>query len=169
MAHPTEPPRPTVCVESSWPSHSNEVILSPISLPNHTFTGQAKSSKQLISIVQILLPETDNCPSWISGRERMNVENISWSISTKEWCWPGGGHQSNAHPTKPMRPTFYMLRKGIQIFRVNTILCISWEIHFIFWHTSCLINLLIPSRMRIQLSHRACRFIVYFVFFSHMH
>ena len=36
-------------------------------------------------------PETDNCPSWISGRERMTVENISWSISMKEhyplWTW----------------------------------------------------------------------------------
>ena len=38
------------------------------------------------SIVHILSPETDNCPSWISGRERMTVENISWSISMKE-CW----------------------------------------------------------------------------------
>ena len=36
--------------------------------------------------MHILLPETDNCPSWISGRERMTVENISWSISTKECC-----------------------------------------------------------------------------------
>ena len=45
----------------------------------------------LTSIVHILSPETDNCPSWISGRERMTVENISWSISTKECCqsWRG--------------------------------------------------------------------------------
>ena len=34
--------------------------------------------------MHILPPETDNCPSWICGRERMTVENISWSISTKE-------------------------------------------------------------------------------------
>ena len=33
-------------------------------------------------------PETDNCPSWISGRERMTVENISWSISIKVCCRP---------------------------------------------------------------------------------
>ena len=38
-----------------------------------------------------LLPETHNCPSWISGRERMTVENISWSISTKECCQPREG------------------------------------------------------------------------------
>ena len=47
-----------------------------------------KSSKRLTSIVHILSPETDNCLSWISGRERMTVENISWSISTKECCRP---------------------------------------------------------------------------------
>ena len=41
--------------------------------------------------MHILLPETDNCPSWISGRERMTVENISWSISTKECCRPRWG------------------------------------------------------------------------------
>ena len=41
--------------------------------------------------MQILSPETDNCPSWISGRERMTVENISWSISTKECCRPRRG------------------------------------------------------------------------------
>ena len=42
------------------------------------------------SIVQILSPETDNCPSWISGRERITVENISWTIPTKECCRPLG-------------------------------------------------------------------------------
>ena len=34
----------------------------------------------------MLSPETDNCPSWINGWERMTVENISWSISTKKCC-----------------------------------------------------------------------------------
>ena len=32
-----------------------------------------------------------NCPSWISGRERMTIENISWSVSTKEYCQPPWG------------------------------------------------------------------------------
>ena len=32
-----------------------------VSLPFHTFTGQAWSSKWLTSIVHILLSETDNC------------------------------------------------------------------------------------------------------------
>ena len=41
--------------------------------------------------MHILSPKTDNCPSWISGRERMTVENISWSVSTKECCRPRRG------------------------------------------------------------------------------
>ena len=41
--------------------------------------------------MHILSLETDNCPSWISGRKRMTVENISWSISTKECCRPRRG------------------------------------------------------------------------------
>ena len=83
-----------VCVEVLRPSQPNGVMSSAVSLPNHTFTGQALSSKRLTSIVHILSPETDNCPSWISGRERMTVENISWSISTKECCRPRRGLNS---------------------------------------------------------------------------
>ena len=52
-----------VCVEVLRPSQPNGIMSSAISLPNHTFTGQALSSKWLTSIVHILLPEIDNCPS----------------------------------------------------------------------------------------------------------
>ena len=45
--------------------------------------------------MNILSPDTDNCPSWISEREEMTVENISWSISTKECCRPSGGRTRN--------------------------------------------------------------------------
>ena len=69
------------------------------------------NSKRLTSIVHVLSPETDNCPSWISGRERMTIENISRSISTKECCRPQRGSnprppglQLNPHPTEPPRP-----------------------------------------------------------------
>ena len=75
-----------VCVEVLRPSQPNGV-----SLPNHTFTGQAKFSTVLTNIVHILSPETDNFPSWISGRERMTIENISRSISIKECCRPWRG------------------------------------------------------------------------------
>ena len=72
------------------------------------------SPLSLTSIVHILSPETDNCPSWISGRERMTVENISLSISTKECCRPRQGWTCNllvssrtAHPTEPPRSADY--------------------------------------------------------------
>ena len=35
-----------VCVEVLWPSQHSRVMLSMVSLPNHTFTGQVKSSRR---------------------------------------------------------------------------------------------------------------------------
>ena len=61
--------------------------------------GRLSPLSGLTSIVHILSPETDYCPSWISGRERMTVENISWSISTKECCRPRQG--LNPRPPGP--------------------------------------------------------------------
>ena len=59
----------------------------------------------LTSTVHILLPETDNCPSWIKERERMTVKNISWSnlhkrmLSTRRVLNPQPpDHQSEVHP-----------------------------------------------------------------------
>ena len=46
-----------VCVEVLRPSQPNKVMSSAVSLPNHTSTGQAYSSKWLTSIVHILSPE----------------------------------------------------------------------------------------------------------------
>ena len=40
----------------------------------------------------MLSQETDYCPPWISEREIMTVENISWLIFTKEFC---GGRTCN--------------------------------------------------------------------------
>ena len=64
----------------------------------------------LAVLVHILFPETDSCLSWISGRERMTVGNISWSISMKECCrtlWKSNpqhpDHQSDTYPTEPLR------------------------------------------------------------------
>ena len=132
-----------VCVEVLQPSQPNGVMSSVVSLPNHTFTGQAKSSKLLTSIVHILLSETDDCPSWISGRERMTVENISWSIFMKEYCRPRRGWnprppglQLDAHPTEPPRPADLDLhcfqRQGISWFcksRINHLKRVTYFIH----------------------------------------
>ena len=99
-----------VCVEVLWPSQPNVVMSSMVNLPNHTFTGQAYPSKWLTSILHILLPESDNCSLWISGRERMNIENISWSnlhariLLTQRGLNPQPpNYQSEAHPTEPPR------------------------------------------------------------------
>ena len=73
--------------------------------------GRLSPLSGLTSIVHILSPEIVNCPSWISGRERMTVENIPWSISTKECCRPRRGgtrdllvSSRTAHPIEPPRP-----------------------------------------------------------------
>ena len=65
-----------VCVEVLRHSQPNGVMSSAISLHNHTFTSR----------------------NW--QKERMIVENISWSISTKE------------HPTEPPRPARIFVRIG---------------------------------------------------------
>ena len=98
----------------------------PVYLPTLvTVTGQAKSCKQLTSIVHILLPVTDNFPSWISGGERMTIENISWSISTKKLLriLPGlnpqpPDHQSEAHATESLR-----LAKYSDTLSLHTCIC----------------------------------------------
>ena len=120
-----------VCVDVLRPSQPNGVMLSMVSLPSHTFTGQAYSSKRLTSIVHILLPESNNCPSWISGRERMAIENISWSISTKECCRLGRGwardllvSSRTAHPTEPPKPAHFWWTTE----RAAKIFCICYSI-----------------------------------------
>ena len=71
------------------------------------FLGRLRH-KQLLNqyVVHILSPVTDKWPIWISGRERMAVEMISWPISMKEYCRTGElnlqppEYQSDMHPTK---------------------------------------------------------------------
>ena len=66
-----------VRVEVLRPSQPNGIMSSAVTLPNYTLLGRLSSlSGKPCSIVHIPSPETDNCPSWISGRERMAVENI---------------------------------------------------------------------------------------------
>ena len=99
-----------LCVEILRRSQPNGVMSSTVSLPNHTFTGQTYSSKWLTSIVHILSPETDNCPSWISRRERITVEIFHDQSPGKNVADLGGGWTRDlvssqpAHPTEPPRP-----------------------------------------------------------------
>ena len=66
--------------------------------------GSEVISSRLTSIVlHIFLQETDNCLSWISRRERMTVENISWSTSTEDCFQPGRGQTRNLLNTSRKR------------------------------------------------------------------
>ena len=71
-----------VCVEVLRPIQPNGVMSSMVvylTTPNHTFTGQAQSSKRLTSIVHILSPETDSCPGDV--RQHRN-EQTEYSLQT---------------------------------------------------------------------------------------
>ena len=48
-----------VCVEILWPSQPIRVMLSVVRLPNHTFPGQALSSKQLNKLVLVCIPSPE--------------------------------------------------------------------------------------------------------------
>ena len=94
---------------------------SVVSSPNHTFIGQVKSSKLLTSIVHILSPGTDSCPSWISGRERMTVENNIINLHERMLPTRRGlnprphSFQSDANPTEPSRPTLPLIYNIIAV------------------------------------------------------
>ena len=98
-----------LCVEVLWPVNPNgsyqawSVYLTTLLLAGLVL-------RQLTSIVHILSPETDNCISWISRRERMTVENSSWSNLHERMLptWRGSNpqppdRQSDEHPVKPLR------------------------------------------------------------------
>ena len=105
--------------------------------------GRLRSSRRLTSIVHILSPETDNCPSWISRRERMTVEKISWSISMKECCrpqwglnpWPPGLQSDGDQEVVGSTPT-----------EVGNIL--SWRLIMKFFSTIIMHNIYFSREMR---------------------
>ena len=63
LNNPVESKLGFVFVEVLRLNQPNGVMSSAVSLPNPTFTGQVLSSNRSTSIVHILSPETDNCPS----------------------------------------------------------------------------------------------------------
>ena len=74
---------PSTLFRSYW---AQSVNLSTLFLdkPPSQFVNQ--------NLVHILSPVTDNCPSWISGREKMVVEIISCLNSMKECCLTWGSN-----------------------------------------------------------------------------
>ena len=93
----------------------------------HTFTRKAYSSKRLTSILHILSPETDNCPSWISGSERMTVENITWSLSPTR-------RGLNPHPPLITCGTHIQLSHRGRIYSVYCWNLNTFESQRTFWH-----------------------------------
>ena len=89
--------------------------------------------------MHILSPVSDNCPSWISKRERMTIENILGSISMNEWCttrlWNSQppDYQSDTHPTElpgPEKNSRYHFDKPVTckpIFTPNTQVLRYWS------------------------------------------
>ena len=89
----------------------------------------------------ILSPETDNCPSKISRRERMTVEIISWSISTKECCQPRGGWIRSLLITSGMR--IQLSHQDCEDVQANLNLT-GISCHKSYFFALCLIILLLP-------------------------
>ena len=63
-----------VCAEVLQPSQPIGVMLTAVSL---LILGRLSPLGGKPAFAHILLPGTDNCPSGISRRERMPIENIS--------------------------------------------------------------------------------------------
>ena len=92
-----------VSVEVLQTSQPNGVMSSAVSLHNHTFTGQAYSSKSLTSIEHILLPETDNYTSWNSSRwewpKKILHQSLRMLPSQRGSNPQPPDHQLDGHPT----------------------------------------------------------------------
>ena len=66
------------------------------SKPSHTVPEQASEAIYQY-LVPILSQVTDNCPSWISGRQRMVVETFSWPKLNEE-CFAGREARTRDRP-----------------------------------------------------------------------
>ena len=84
--------------------------------------------------MHILSPETDNCPSWISRRERITVENISWSISTKECCRPRRGLNPRPPDLQSDGASNWATEAGIQIM-IKLYYCTLIWLHLLWGHS----------------------------------
>ena len=97
----------------------NRTVWRHLKMQTTLLLGRLSPLSVLTSIVYILSSETANCPSWTSGRETMTIENISWSISMNECCWPSGGQTHNLLITSQTR--LQLSHRGLLIFMVSNI------------------------------------------------
>ena len=114
-------------------THNTCIVLYCIAVFRPSQLNGSCRARSLTSIVRSLLKDTDNCPSWISGMERMTVENLSWSISTKECCRPGEGWTSKPLITSQTR--IQLSHQG----RHNVFLCRYKKTSLMLWLKKCLI------------------------------
>ena len=70
---------------------------SAFSLPNHTFTGQAYTSKRLTSIVRILSPETDLVDDILQSLFFYFQKNIRLDISHTFICQADDSHEMSEY------------------------------------------------------------------------
>ena len=111
--------------QSTHKSHVKQVRLS-----KHTFFGQALSSKCLTNICALLSQETNNCPSWISGRERMTIKIFHDQSPWKNVVRPGRDRTHNLLITS--QTCIWLSHKG-RLLSVWNILFSLW-----FWTHSLL-------------------------------
>ena len=120
--------------------------------------------------MHILSPETDNCPSWISGRKRMTVENISWSISTKECCRPRRGLNPRPPGLQSDGASNWATEAGNRIFEYtpskNKQAVCYFQIHVVFGILVLKHKLL--ELIRIVLFYFGVRYNTMFSFFSYL-
>ena len=73
------------------PVNPTGVMSSSVRLPNHTFSWAGLVLQMVYQYLSTFFHQKlTNCLSWISERERMNVEYISWSSPWKNDAGPSG-------------------------------------------------------------------------------
>ena len=96
----------------SWSISMKELLLDPVGMEPRTpwlpmrcasdWAEEAFKNCIGVNFCTFFHADTNNCPSGITGREMMTVENISWSISMKELLLDPVGMEPGT-PWLPMR------------------------------------------------------------------
>ena len=107
-------------------------------------------------LVHILSPVTDNCPSWISGRERMAIEIISWPISMKE-CFAGLVDLTcdclNARPHVFIMGQLFFVKKPSECLRIKMSV---WKLRIIRVLTLCVYGVSLLRMAELECPENHC-------------
>ena len=115
-----------------------------LNLPYH-FLGRLNPLSSWPVLCVHSLARHDNCPFWISRRERMTAENFHDQSPQKEYCRTRRGtnlrppdQQSDAHPNEPVRPYF---KQKVLVFSSSPQNYILWVlIRSVFLHKEFLMS-----------------------------